>query len=399
MANLENNLKRVNYLNFWFMFFVIMPVIVPFFKARGLSMENIYQLQAVFSFCVLVLEVPSGYISDLFGRKHSLTLAAIFSAIGFTIFPFTDSFVHLVIAEFFLAIASSLYSGTDTSLIYDTMKELGDRRAEIKILGQKVFYGRIGETVASLVGGGLAIYSLDLAAYVNAAVSWIPVFVCLGLVEPKRELMDKKTHKENISYIWKSLFGHSHLLTLVILNGIAYSVATLIAVWAYQEYWKSIGVALGWFGFMWAIQNLSVALIAKRAHKVEKALGSTKTILLMGILPIIGFFSFALVKEVWGAALFISFACCRGITRIVLTDALNKRVSSDLRATANSIQGLGTRLLFIVLGPAAGYLMDNHGQSFTFTAFGSLYIIIFFILLLPLLKQKENFIPIKSKKA
>ena len=46
-----------------------MPILIPFLNAKGMSMEQVFQLQAAFALAVLVFEVPSGYIADLWGRN------------------------------------------------------------------------------------------------------------------------------------------------------------------------------------------------------------------------------------------------------------------------------------------------------------------------------------------
>ena len=73
---LRSNIQKVFWLNGSFSFLILMPIIVPFFKSRGLNLENVYQLQAIFAGVVLVAEVPSGYFSDLMGRKMTLILAS-----------------------------------------------------------------------------------------------------------------------------------------------------------------------------------------------------------------------------------------------------------------------------------------------------------------------------------
>jgi len=53
---------------------VILAVIVPFFKSRGLGMEDVFFVQAFFSLMLVILEVPSGYFSDLLGRRRTLII-------------------------------------------------------------------------------------------------------------------------------------------------------------------------------------------------------------------------------------------------------------------------------------------------------------------------------------
>ena len=60
--------------SFFWLALVIIPVIVPFFESKGLSLAEVYYLQAIFAFVVVVFEVPSGYFADVFGRKNALVV-------------------------------------------------------------------------------------------------------------------------------------------------------------------------------------------------------------------------------------------------------------------------------------------------------------------------------------
>ena len=71
-VQLRSNINRTLAFGFFQVFLVIMPVIVPFFESRGLSMQQIFLLQAVFAVVVLVMEIPSGYAADLLGRRVTL---------------------------------------------------------------------------------------------------------------------------------------------------------------------------------------------------------------------------------------------------------------------------------------------------------------------------------------
>jgi len=396
---LEANITKIYLFNAIWMFMVIMPVIVVFFQSKGLSMADIFLLQSIFGIAMLLFELPSGYFSDLFGRKITLVVSTVFHGIGFCILPFANDFETLVVMEIFLALAVSLFSGTDVAILYDSLNAIGDRRAHVKIMGRKIYYQQLGETFGALAGGWLILISLECNVWGQAVVSWIPLCVVLTMVEPPRPKMSKRKHKDNFIYIYRSLFRQSRLLTLIILNSMMWGVATLLAVWTFQKYWQEINIPLLWFGYVWAACNLTVALVAKNAHKIEKSLGSPATIILMGILPVIGYFGMSFVEVWWGALFCLCFQASRGINSVILRDALNRRVSGDLRATANSVNSLGVRFIFIIFGPYIGSVIDQSGSSAAFNTLGIAYLVCFIIVLLPFLAQRKHFdpIPVKNK--
>lgn len=392
MRKIENNINKVYAIKFFAMFLVLMPVIIPFFSSLGLNMEKVFILLSVFSVSCFIFEVPSGYISDLFGRKNSLILSSMLRGIGFSLFVFALDFEVLVIAEIILGAAVSLQSGTDTSLIYDTLIATNSKKAQVKILGKSIFYLTVGEGIASLLSSILMLLSFNVKdlVFVSAIMSWIPVFIAMTLVEPERQKMGTK-HSENFKLIFKKLFKESTLLKFILLNMVFYFSATHLGVWIFQKYWQALHIPLVYFGFLWGISNFSAALFSKRAHKFEKEWGSPAVLATIGLLPIASFFGIGLVDHFVGIIFCLMFQMCRGLGQVLLKDALNKRVSSDFRATANSIGQMGTRIFFVIISPLFGYLIDKYGLSQASNIMGGFYIFVFFIIMVPILKQRKNF--------
>ncbi|MCB0378696.1 MAG: MFS transporter [Bdellovibrionales bacterium] len=394
---LESNIKKVYWLNGSFVFMVLMPIIVPFFQSRGLNMEKIYQLQSIFALFVLILEVPSGYISDLLGRKKTLILACIFESIGFGIFTISSDFMGLVIAEIVLAFAISLFSGTDLSVLYDSLNAMEKKKAPIKIVGKKVFFQQTGEALAGLVGGWLLLIHFEAPAILQAFVPLVPLGVAMTLYEPPRQKMSSTAHGENWRHIYRSLFKNSRLLNMILLNGMFFSFASLLAVWAFQDYWRELGIPLLYFGYLWFGINIVVGFFGRYAHKIEKRLGTEFLLILIGLLPIIGFLGMGWVHAFWGVIFCLAFQICRGLQSVIFQDALNKRVSGDMRATANSIMSLGTRILMIFAGPAMGYAIDQKGLGFAFYLAAGFYGVVFVFVLIPLLALRKDYDPIPGK--
>ncbi|HSH56145.1 MAG TPA: MFS transporter, partial [Candidatus Limnocylindrales bacterium] len=104
--------------------------LTPFFLERGLGLSEIFLLQSIFSLAVVLLEVPSGYFADRFGRAFSIRLSVPIAMIGLLAYAVSEHYWQLVACELLLAVATSLLSGVDTALLVDSLKADGKGEAE-----------------------------------------------------------------------------------------------------------------------------------------------------------------------------------------------------------------------------------------------------------------------------
>ena len=121
---LHRNINLIYGLAFFHSFMIIVPVIVPFFISKGLSLAEIFYLQAVYASTIVVLEAPSGYFADLFGRRTALLIGSVVHGIGYLCLNFADDLFSLIVFEIIVGISASLLSGADLALLYDTQKQV-----------------------------------------------------------------------------------------------------------------------------------------------------------------------------------------------------------------------------------------------------------------------------------
>jgi MFS family permease len=175
---LHRNVGRTLTLSFFQVFMVVMPIAVPFFQSRGLTMQEIFSLQALFALVVLVAEVPSGYLADLVGRKLTLVIGAVAAGIGNTLLVFADTFWGLAAYEVALAIAFSLISGSDIAMLYDTEVALargaGDGAESRSVVGRLYSVRTLSEALAAVSCSVLLLWwSMDVVVLVQAVVGWL----------------------------------------------------------------------------------------------------------------------------------------------------------------------------------------------------------------------------------
>ena len=98
----------------WFLYF-----------QQELSASEAILLAAVFDIASAVLEVPSGVLSDRFGRRLTLMLAMLASCAGCLLIANGQSFVAFAAGQTLLGAGVAFASGTDSALLYDSLLETG----------------------------------------------------------------------------------------------------------------------------------------------------------------------------------------------------------------------------------------------------------------------------------
>lgn len=352
-----------------------MPIFVLFLQDNGLTMQQVIITQAVFSVVAVVMEIPSGYFADSFGRKNSLLIGCVFGFFGFIIYSFSYGFESFLLAEIVLGFSTSFISGADSAMLYDTLSELNQTDNYQKAEGRKVFFQSGSEGLASIIGGVLALSSLRLPFYVQAVLLAFSIPLAMSLKEPKYQQPDPSEWNVTgmIKAIKFALNDHPQVKWLILYSALV-AAATLNVVWFIQPYFKLVGLPLALFGIAWALLQFFTAIFSLQAHKIEKALGRAKSLISLIILASLGYFLIAYFQTLWALPLLLIFYFIRSINGPVLKDYINRLIPSEIRATIFSIQSLVMRLIFSFLGPILGYLTDQYSLSFSFLIAGMAFL-------------------------
>lgn len=159
--------------------FLLLTALVP--------LREVLLLEAAFQGASFLLEVPSGYLSDRWGRRPTLLMAALSRAGSAACFVVSGRFEVLLVAQLLLAAAFALRSGTDVSLHHGLLAELG-REGEFEAREARAQrLGLLATAGASLLGGALGVWSLRLAFGAQALAALASGWVLLGIREPRRE--------------------------------------------------------------------------------------------------------------------------------------------------------------------------------------------------------------------
>lgn len=368
---------------------LVMPILVPFYFANGLSMAQVFIIQGTFSFVSLFLEIPTGYLADILGRKKTIVWSTIFWCLGMLVYSLSYGFWGFLFAEAILGISIALLSGADAAIIYDSLLQIKKTNTFKKVWGRVLSVGHVSESIGAVIGGLLAGVSLRLPFYVYTLLSFLSMVVSLSLVEPKRKVM--KIHKGHLHSIKKiisfSVSTNKKLKWVIAYQAVVFA-GTLTAVWLFQPYFKYVGIPLVWFGALWAINNVGRGLFSFYAHKIERKIGRNLTFILPAFAAALAFLLMGLVSTPVGIVLILLVNFAYGTLNPITTDYINKLTTSDMRATVLSIKNIPLRFLFAIMSPFIGWLMDVYTLPFALISSSVLFLTLAIIPLIMLKKYR-----------
>ena len=160
----------------WFQTGLLIPVIVLLMVSRGLSLIEIGLVGSVQGIVILVLELPTGGLSDSLGRRPTLLLAYLFALAGLAMLYVADSAGGFVLATTLTAIFRALDSGPLEAWYVDATHAVDpDARIESGLAaGSSVL--SLAIAAGALLAGGLV--ALDPLPAVETLA--LPVLVALG---------------------------------------------------------------------------------------------------------------------------------------------------------------------------------------------------------------------------
>ena len=334
---------------------------VALLAARGFSLWEIGIAEGVFHVASLLFEIPSGVISDVFGRKKSMILSQCMSLLSSLLMIVSKGLPGVCVSLVFSAFGYNFASGAREALAYDTLKS-GDREGEyLRYSSMEYTIYRTGSACAILCAGLALMLGYRLANLLDMAMAGICLLLCFRLEEIRLEetqfegaLSQRllRCFRESMEF----LLHNGKSLALMLWNAFAGSLAVLTAFFL-QARLTEAGVPAGWLGPGLFLVSLGGAVGAKAVTAVESwnyRRVSALCLLGIGVGLVFSLQSLPLLMILGG---FLGNLCDDLLQ--VRTDALlNERFPSAQRATLVSVNSLTYSLVMILMSPLLGWLLS-----------------------------------------
>lgn len=352
-----------------------LPVVMLFYNYKGLSMGDFFLIQGIFSLAVFVLEIPTGYIGDLFSRKHTLIIGNFIWIAGYLIWIFGKGFWAVLSGELIFAVTLSLISGTVEAYLYDLLKKRHKEEKFHQKYAKMEMLGNLMLTISTLTGAFIYQFlgpSIPLwGSIICLIVSTIILILLPDVPESKRIVAKDKSKWQDILDISKYALRHSELKWLMLFPAV-YGMLTLVLMWGLQSVMLFRELPIFMFSVVMGanafLRTFWSGVSGKILEKINLS-GIIKLQCLIIVIATIGSCIAAYVPQqiVYLCLLLMMMASSSVVLSKISTSVLiNHRIKSDERATVLSVGSMVNRIFWALAMIALKPLFDSIGVGATF---------------------------------
>ena len=168
---------------------VRMPVLALFAESLGASPERIGLIVSVSTLTGVFLKLPSGALSDIYGRRLLLQIGVVAFGLPPFLYPWVTDLDVLTALRFFHGLATAIFAPSALATVADLYRE---RRGAA--LGTYTASTQSGALLGPFIGGYLIYASGFSAAFVTAGIFGciaIAIFYSLHLTSPPPRVQEK----------------------------------------------------------------------------------------------------------------------------------------------------------------------------------------------------------------
>ncbi len=355
------------------MIYIIPAFSLIYFREIGFSLTQIGFLGSSFALAMLLFEIPTGAIADIFGRKFSVIIGAFLSGLTvISIFFFNDFYIILVL--FFLwGLFGTLISGADEAWVVDLLKHKKRKKLIHEYYIKRYSFIRASLLISGFIGAlvvkrfGLGII-WPITGGTLIATSMILLFGQEYFVKKKQKI---KEHSKNlISHIRTSInfsLKDKSILFLIIISFLLMFVHRFAGEISWYPFLQNLGFQEHWFGYLFSsivalgifIPYSSKILIKK--FKSYKNYFLVVLTLTMFILILAGLVKILIIILIF----FILYRAMFDFYKPVSLIYFQKFIPGKRRATIVSFKSMIASLAVIIASPLAGFTADKMGPQNT----------------------------------
>ena len=240
------------------LFYVLRAMTLPYFwlpllyfyltTVKGFSVSQTTILLGLQEFLLIFLEVPTGVVADKISRKFSVGVGIAITSLPLALLPLVNSYPWALLIFATRAIGKSLVSGADSSLLYDTLQDLGRTEEFKKIKTQSAALVMGVATLCMFIGGWMGQMGwYDLALVLPFPLQLLAALAVSQMIEPatskKAQQLQESNYARHVAQAIKVVLRTNGLIYLAIAFAVLEGTAVNMK-WYYPAIFESLKYGL-----------------------------------------------------------------------------------------------------------------------------------------------------------
>lgn len=373
-SSLEDRLRRNIPLQYLFVFLTDLGLSrglwMLYLAFKGLSLFQIGLMETIFHITSFLMEIPTGAIADLYGRKASRVCGRVANFVSIALILLSKDFAGIAIGFVFSALSYNLESGAGEALVFDSLKQLGEEDRYVKVRGNSEVVLQLVSVLSLLIGGYIATLSFDRVYQISLIIGLFAIASSLRFTEPTICRPDNRGNAFKL--LWKQVKDSLAVIRrdrkvagLIILTELVGVFSTTLYFYT-QNYYKSMGFNEFQIGVILAIGGVLAAIAASQVDHIKRRGQLRGQLTVLSLALIVCFWG--VLNDRVGVAFFPLVGVLYTVLWVLTGDAIHQLIPSEQRATIISLQSMLFSLGMIVLFPIVGKVGDLVGLRVAFTA-------------------------------
>lgn len=241
-----------------------------FMTSIGFDASQIALVVIIGSTVGLLLEFPSGILADRWSRKGVLALSYVALALVSLLFGLADSVLEYTLASVLFAVHMALHSGSNDSIVYDTLlEETGSRKGYEQYYSYTTMFASAGLVIGSLLGGVIGdLVGLEAAYFLSIPGAAAAVISLLFLKEPT--LHKKAVGSKLIQHVGETmkLVMQPGMFRLLLAALVAFGLLHMVLFGIDQLWPLALALPVIWYGPLNAVLLLGYGIGAPLAARI-----------------------------------------------------------------------------------------------------------------------------------
>jgi MFS family permease len=390
------------------------PVFTILFLDFGLTVGQFALLNAIWAATIVILEVPSGALADVIGRRRLLVATGAIMVVEIGILCLAPRggspllFALFMLNRILSGTAEAAASGADEALAYDSLKQHGLESAWSQVLSLQMRLQSAAFIIAMALGAavydprfiqGLAdamhlpitfdrAITLRIPLFLTWAMSLVTFAITLRFHEQTAvKATQPPPLKTAFKLTWQAgrWIAATPFALVVITAGLMFDSIARMVITLASQYYRLIQLPEATFGLIGAGTAMMGLFMPSLAQRLAEKRSPGFNLGVLAVITLSGLFGMSAFAPVSGLVpAFVLFAGMY-LTSFLASYYLNNLTDSDQRATVLSFKGLSYNLAYGGIGllyslvvalmrdhvgpPAAGYSVEDVVFRSTFIGF------------------------------